>query len=711
MAISLSRMSHFSDKLHSAPFIRLLVPFVAGIVLGDPFPPDLKWVFLGASFFFSALLIFFITISFKKQYLFGIFLFPALLFLGIFTTTDLKYRPQPLSKGEYFAVIHEFPLEKEKSFRAVIRLTEPKISVLAYFEKSGFPGNAEPGTIVWFRGRPELLQKTGNPYDFDYQAYAIRNGIGHRIYLKASNYHLLKAEKNMDLTEWSLIIRDRLLRILENCGLKDEIFHLVSSISLGAREELEPETTQSFAKTGVIHVLAVSGMNVAIIFVVLDLMLRFLKRKKGGIILYTLIILTAVWGYALITGMSASVLRAAAMFSFIVIGKNMSRHPDIYNTLAASAFVLICFNPSLVYDVGFQLSYAAVFSIVCFHPSISGLLYFKYWVPNQIWGLLTVSVAAQIGTIPFLLHYFHQFPTWFLLANLMVIPLVSVILYLACIVFVVAPIAPFLGILITKILDVAGQAMLFSVHFVEKLPYSVLDGLYPSDFTLLLVVLFAILISVFILYKSRIALTGALISIIILLISNNISSYQQLTRREVVVFNLSGKTLIAFTTGRETIWLTTDKGCDVEKLKYYTKPYEGYRGIKKSSMVCLSDPANINTGRFSRKANFIDFEGLTLSVLNDRKPRVPDWEHFPQTEIIVLAEKSSYGPARVQKYLPEAVIIESRPSAGESGASRDLLKTSAPPKVLNTTLGGAVLIKFQPANEREKNMLSCRYFE
>jgi len=703
-------MSHFSDRLRSAPFIRFLVPFVAGIVLGDSFPPEQKWFYLSAAMFLSIILLFCTTLSYKRESLFGIILFPTLFFLGIFINTDLKYRPQPLPEGEYFGVIHEFPLEKEKSFRAVIRLTEPKIFVLAYFEKSEAISHAEPGTVVWFHGQPELLQKTGNPYDFDYQTYAIRNGIGHRVYLKAENFHILKAEKSINILEQSLIVRDRLLKIIADCGLKGEVFHLVSSISLGAREELEPETTQSFAKTGVIHVLAVSGMNVAIIFVVLDLMLRFLKRKRGGIFLYTLIILAAVWGYALVTGMSASVLRAAAMFTFIVIGKNMSRHPNIYNTLAASAFVLICFNPSLVYDVGFQLSYAAVFSIVYFHPAIYGLLYFKYWIPNQIWGLLTVSVAAQIGTIPFLLHYFHQFPTWFLLANLMVIPLVSVILYLACIVFVVAPIVPYLGILLTHVLDWSGQAMLFSVHFVERLPYSVLDGLYPSDLTLFLVVIIVILISLFIVYKSQMALIYALASIIILTTFNNISIYQRLTLNEVVIFNIPGKTLIALTSDRKTIWLTTDKNSNAEKLKYYTKLYEGFRGIKKSSVICLSDSTNINTNKFFQKSNFIDFEGLTLCVINGRKPVAPGWKNFPRANIIVLAEKSSCEPAEVQNYLPKAVIIDSRQSDKESSEFISLPKITTPPKVLNTTLGGAVQIEFLSANEGDKKILRCGYF-
>ncbi|HZK96619.1 MAG TPA: ComEC/Rec2 family competence protein [Prolixibacteraceae bacterium] len=703
-------MSQFSDKLHSAPFFRLLVPFIAGIVLGNSLPPEQKWFYLGTSLFFLLLLIVLINTSFKREHLFGIFSFPALLILGLFITCDLKYRPQPLQKGEYFAVVHEFPLEKEKSYRAVIRLTKPRILVLAYFEKSEQISRVEPGDVIWFRGQPELLQKTGNPFEFDYQAYAVRNGIGHRIYLKDGNYFPLKAQKNLDVIETALIIRDRLLRIIENCGLKGEVFHLVSSISLGAREELEPETTQSFAKTGVIHVLAVSGMNVAIIFVVLDWMLRFLKRKKGGIYLYTFIILGAVWGYALITGMSASVLRAAAMFTFIVIGTGMSRHPNIYNSLAASAFVLLFINPSLVYDVGFQLSYAAVFSIVCFHPFIYGLFYFRYWISDQIWTLLSVSMAAQIGTLPLLLHYFHQFPTWFLLANLMVIPLVTLILYLTFIVFVVAPIIPILGKLMTLILYWAGQGMLFSVHFVERLPYSILDGLYPSDLNLFIVILFTITTAFFIVYKRPKALIVALVLLITFFLFSNITDYQNHTQREVVVFNLPGKTLIAMTTGSETIWLTTDKVNTHEKLKYYIKPYEGFRRIAKSSIICKSDSLNQVAKKLLQRENFLNFDGLSLCVFTDRKLNDIDWKHFPTTDVIILSEKSLLDPAFIRKCLPETVIIESRLSGRSMNDNSDASIALNDPEIMNSTIGGAVKIEFRRADESGKNIISCGYF-
>ena len=703
-------MSDLSDRLHTAPFIRLLVPFVAGIVLGDQFRPEFNWLFLGLSIAFSLLLPYFVSVTFRRESLFGIILIPAFLFLGLFIATDLRYVPQQLSKKGYFAVIDEYPLEKERSYRAVIRLLDPKIKVLAYFEKSDTPFSVEPGYVVWFRGKPELLKKTGNPFEFDYHAYALRNQIGHRIFLKNVDYHILEVKRVPNLGEESLIVRDRLLKIIESCGLKGEVLHLVSAVSLGAREELEPETTQSFSKTGVTHVLAVSGMNVAIIFVVLEFFLRILNRKKWGIIIQTLLILAGVWGYAFITGLSASVLRAAAMFTFILIGKSLSRNANIYNSLAASAFVLLCFNPSLVYDVGFQLSYAAVFSIVYFHPYLYGLCYFKYWIPDQIWIMITVSLAAQIGTIPFLLHYFHQFPTWFLLANLMVIPLVTVILYLSFLVFAVAPVIPYLGVLISRVLDWAGQGMLFSVRFVEKLPYSVLEGIYPSDFILFLIVLFAVLMTLFIVYKNKMVLYGSLILMSIALVISNINIYKKQIQKEIVIFNLPGKTLVALTTGRETIWLTSDKTSTSTKLKSYTKPYEGFRGIRRSKIICISDSVAHSTDTFVHNQNFVNFKGFALCLLSDRKDTTLGLKRFPYTDLLILTGKNKTDWSQINKRFPDAVIVENRTPGNEIGMSNNPIIASNDLKYFNTTIGGAVQINLEPAPDRLNKIQSCRYF-
>ena len=345
-----------------------------------------------------------------------------------------------------------------------------------------------------------------------------------------------------------------------------------------------------------------------------------------------------------------------------------------------------------------------------FIPYIYGLCYFKYWIADQIWALITVSFAAQIVTLPFLLHYFHQFPTWFLLANLMVIPLVTIILYLSFIVFAVAPITPFLGELLTRVLEFAGQGMLFSVRFIERLPHSVLVDLYPSDYTLFVTTIFVILVSLFIIFKSRPAFIGALISIMILLVFNDVTTYTNFLRKEVVVFNLPGKILVALTTGRETIWLTTDKNITEEKLKYFTKPYEGFRGIKQSSIINLSDSCYHIPNKIYKKENFVNFEGLTLCILNDLKQNKASWENFPNTDMIIISEKFLPHPDLVLKNLPSAVIIDNRTAIKISKLNSNQLKPLLEPNILNTNLGGAVQIKFKSAVAGEKIIFSHGYF-
>jgi len=407
--------------------------------------------------------------------------------------------------------------------------------------------------------------------------------------------------------------------------------------------------------------------------------------------------------------MSASVIRAAAMFSFIVAGMNMSRHPNIYNTLAGSAFILLCFNPFLIYDVGFQLSYAAVFSIVFFHPFIYGLLFFKYWVPDQIWILISVSIAAQIGTFPLLLHYFHQFPTWFLLANLMVIPTVTIILYLSCIMFAVAPLFPPIGVMLAHLLDWAGQWMFFSVHFVEKLPYSILDGLYPSDITLFLFVLFAILFTVYIIHKNKPALYCALISVAILFIIKDLSKYNTLLQKEVVVFNLQGKLLVALTSGEETIWITSENNTAFDKLNYYTKPYEGNRGIKKSSIISLTENSPQFINQLNRNRNFINFEGLSLFILNEHNQSIKNSENFPHSDLVILNNINFANQLLSIKNLAGSIIVETGTAAVAEENTDKSLSPSNGIKVLNTSKNGAVILTIKRVSQGNKNIIDCLY--
>ena len=211
-----------------------------------------------------------------------------------------------------------------------------------------------------------------------------------------------------------------------NNGVEGKQLKVASALLLGYRENLDKELVKSYASAGAMHVLAVSGLHVGILYLLLTRIFSFLKKVKkvkNGKFILTILIVSFLWFYAIMTGLSASVMRATTMFSFIVIGNELlNRKTSIYNTLAVSAIILMIINPFIVYQVGFQLSYVAVVGIVYLQPKLNRLFYSRYKLVRGVWAITCVSLAAQIATFPLSLHYFHQFSTYFFISNLIVIP-------------------------------------------------------------------------------------------------------------------------------------------------------------------------------------------------------------------------------------------------------------------------------------------------
>jgi competence protein ComEC len=522
-----------------------------------------------------------------------------------------------LSKQRFFVVFDEYPQEKTKTFQVVCQLINSDLKILTYLPKSTVVKNAKPGDILCFNGSPELIENDGNPYEFDYRKYLNNKGIGYRIFLKENQFFFLNEQHQTNIFRFALILREKLIEILYKSGINKENVPLISSISFGAREDVDKETVQSFTNTGVIHVLAVSGMNVGLIFVILDFLLRFLKRGRLGVLCHTLIVLFSIWSYALITGMSASILRAAVMLTFVVLGKALHRNANIYNSLAVSAFFLVAWEPVILYDVGFQLSYMAVLSIVVIQPILYKLLYFKSWIFNETWLILSVTFAAQIGTLPFTLYYFHQFPVYFWLANLIVIPLVTLILYLSFLVLFLSFISGFLTFLSAFVLDWSVRLVLITVNLVEKLPMAVLKGLYPTPTQFVLVILICTFFYLF--HKSRKILHVKVICMLVLMLCTFIviSSYSKHTRAELVFFNIPGTRAIALTQGKNTI-VVYDK-CENagSKLNYYIKPYLGANGIIQTEYYKFSDSLRITDVNLNIRGNYILFNGVRLFVKPD----------------------------------------------------------------------------------------------
>lgn len=253
---------------------------------------------------------------------------------------------------------------------------------------------------------------------------------------------------------------------------------VVLALSLGVKDELDNDLVRAFSATGAMHVLAVSGLHVGIIYLILFQLFQKvgLSKKRYRWLMAGLSILI-LWFYALLTGLSPSVLRAVTMFSFVAMGRALFRNGNIYNTLAASAFVLLWFNPYLIMSVGFQLSYLAVFGIVYLQPKMYTLWTPNHWLLDKIWAISCVSIAAQMATGPLSMLYFHQFPTYFLVSNLFIIPAAFVTLIgslLLLLVSFVPILAGFIGTVLSTFVWSVNQL----VFWVSSFPGSTIDGVY-----------------------------------------------------------------------------------------------------------------------------------------------------------------------------------------------------------------------------------------
>ncbi|NQU81799.1 MAG: ComEC/Rec2 family competence protein, partial [Bacteroidetes bacterium] len=351
----------------------------------------------------------------------------------------------------------------------------------------------------------------------------------------------------------------------------------------------------SYRVSGAVHILAISGLHVGILYVVLFYSLAFLKRRRWGKIVLVLVIMTALWFFALLTGLSPSVLRATTMFSFVLIGQTLSRYSSVYNSLAISAFILLFINPSLIFNVGFQLSYCAVLGIVILQPRLHNLMRSRFWLVDKISGLVAVSIAAQLATFPLSLYYFHQFPVYFWLTNIIVIPLTTLILYFGFLFFLFS-VQPLVAGFIGKVQALLISGMNVSVETIRELPLSIIDGINISEAESIILYCIVIFTSLLFIRKKGAFFLPVLGSVFLLLSINLFQLYEVLRQKSAVLYNINGVTAINFIDGR-TSYMVYDSGeKNIEnQLNYYTENHMIASGIKKAVMFSLASVSEDRT--------------------------------------------------------------------------------------------------------------------
>ncbi len=425
--------------------------------------------------------------------------------------------------------------------------------IILYLKKdSSLPALDYGSTIIFYKPLQEI-KSAGNPGGFDYKRYNLFQQVTHQVYLKTGEFKVIGKIRGGDIKGLLYSFRKKLLNIFRNNIKGDKELGLSEALLIGYKDDLDKSLVQSYSNTGVVHIIAISGMHLALIYWLLNLLLKPISKSRKWRWLKPIIAVIVLWLFSLLTGASASVLRAAVMFSFIVVADSLSRKTSVYNTLAASAFCLLCYNPYWLWDVGFQLSYAAVLSIVIFMQPIYNLLYFKNKLLDSIWKLNAVTLAAQILTTPLSIYHFHQFPVYFFLTNLVAVPLSSVIVLgeiLLCSVSFIPSVALLTGRVLTWLIRLMNDY----VGLIESLPASLWDSMEISSMQAILLFLAISGISLWLLQKLKAGLIIGLIVLLLFFAARSFSFIAAQQQQKIVVYNVPQRTAIDFIRGRNYVF-------------------------------------------------------------------------------------------------------------------------------------------------------------
>jgi len=540
------------------PFLRIGVPICLGIISGHYYKP-------GNIFLIISLIVvvagFGIALFFNKNLINKIYGYPlscSLFLCGILLYTIEKKNLSELEPvpSIFLCSLSEFPEEKNNNMSFIVRLhsmlleddkTQINGSMLIRAKKDSLIMAMIPGDILMIRCLPVPLVNRGNPYEFDYRFYMENRGIKYLSFISAGDITKHVSPTHRKLVHKALIIRNRIIGMYEDRGIKGERLALVAAIILGQKNMLDPDQKQIFIKAGVMHIMAVSGLHAVVLSVFIFNLLFFMKKRFNSLrILITVLLL---WGFAFVTGLTPSVLRATLMFSFLQAGNLMKRQVSSLNSVLASAVILLVMRPSVIFDAGFLLSYSSVIFIICFYRSLYLKLRLKTWIADKLWQSAAVTIIAQTGTLPLTVSLFNRFPTWFILTNIVIVPLSSLLIIIGCLVpltyplkFISQPLASLLGFL-------AGFTELLTEK-ASSLPFSTIEniGMIPSESLLFFFVVF--LVMEFLLRREVIPIGYPLFLVFVFICFGTIRSISDKSSAELIVYNTAVPDIVGVRTGK-----------------------------------------------------------------------------------------------------------------------------------------------------------------
>jgi len=492
----------------------------------------------------------------------------------------------------------------------------------------------EVGNKIKLFETPKPLQNSFNPHQFDYSKYLQNQNVFHEIKLKETDFIEVSSDSNFYHS--INFIKSKILKSYSVDSFKSENYNLLMALLFGEKTELSKELSNNYTQAGIIHILAISGLHIALIYGIVLWLSKPLQRIKKGKVYIFLISLSVLWFYAILAGFSASIVRAAVMFTVIAFAQLSNRQTNVYNSLALSALILLLYNPNYLFDVGFQLSFAAVLSIVIFQPFVRKYSCSKYYVVRETKSLLLISLVAQIGVLPLTLYYFGQFPLLFLVANLIAIPLSSIILILGLVLlpfnFLLPKVAVYLSFFVNMLIDWMNN---FTTWIVQFDAFIIRNIAFHEVLVVFLYVVIACVI--YFVYHPKIKnLSPILGSVLIFQMGYFFLNANEKSNHEFVVFNVMKHNLFVETKNNISVFYTDD----FKKSKPTIEAYTRGKFVKKYHV----EPVK-NVFTFKKKILCID----SLGVYNpNQKP-----------EVIVLTQSPKINLQRlISTVKPQQIIAD-----------------------------------------------------
>lgn len=660
-------------KLKNYPILKILIPYVFGIFIAYFGNFSLQNGYFFAAIIFGLLLFSYLFLRFlryKWQWIAEILLLFSFVLVG-FWLTNFHFAPKFSSETQeyietnrnWLVKIIDAPIEKEKSFKLTVdilnSLEERQIGerAIVYIKKDSVSSLLQFGDVLLVNTQFSRIEPPRNPNSFDNQKFLQRKGIFFTGYVGATHWKSVRCEKSLSVKNEAHKIQQFFARQFARSGLRGDEYAIITAILLGSDDTMEPELKAQYATAGVSHILCVSGMHVGIIFMILNFLLKPLDFSRRTRLLKALLLLLCIWFYANMTGLSPSVKRAATMFTFVTVGSMLRRNTTIFHSLYASLFCLLLLNPLLIFEVGLQLSYAAVFGIVIFQKRFVQLLKPKTRLGNYFWELASVSVAAQLATFPISVYYFGQFPNYFIISNLSVIFL-SFLIVISGVVVLATSFSTWLSTILGFVLSYEIKAMNAIIKFVDSLPGALTDNIsFSAPQVIILYLVIAALFAYFVQRRKRYFFAGLSLFATFVLIFD-VHKWSAAHREELIVYSVPRMSALSFNTFGNAV-LLSDSIQSPSHTQYKFCIENDARAKKTDNQfVTFSEQQTLYRQSLFKSGNFLYFKGQKFYILK-KGQKLYATNNKMKVNYLLLSNSPSLSPEKVGAALDfDFVIID-----------------------------------------------------